>query len=123
MTEPLSPKELAALNALLTAHTIAAAALDAGVDERTVRRYLERPEFRKALREAQVASVMASTSALSEACSDAVAALKSVIADPEAPHAAQVAAARAILMLAHQAVTDADMADRLERLEQAAGEK
>lgn len=121
MSEPLSPKELAALRALMSADTIAGAAVAAGVDERTVRRYLQRPEFKAALREAQLGAVAASTAYLADSCGKAVKALVAVIEDAEAPHAAVVAAARALLTLAHEAIVSADLAERLEKLEQASG--
>ena len=44
----MNPKQIKALQALLTQPTKAAAAKEAGIDESTLRRYLSDPEFQKA---------------------------------------------------------------------------
>ena len=43
----MNPKQIKALQALLTQPTKAAAAKEAGIDESTLRRYLSDPEFQK----------------------------------------------------------------------------
>lgn len=49
----LTPKQLAAVGALLVAPTIEAAAGSAGVDSRTIRRWFHEPRFKRALWEAR----------------------------------------------------------------------
>lgn len=53
MGRKLERRQLAAIAALLTAPTIETAAREAGVSERTLRRWMKLPEFRDSLREAQ----------------------------------------------------------------------
>jgi hypothetical protein len=115
----LTPNELAALASMLVPGTMTEAAARAGIDERTLRRYLAQPTFRTALREAQGAAVMAASSALADASSAAVELLKRMLTDAEAPHTAQVAAARTILQFATQSIVDAEMAAQLEALKAA----
>lgn len=118
MSEPLGPKEHAVLVALMApGASLASAALAADVDDSTVRRYLAKPNFKAALREAQAAAVAHSTTAIVNAQGDAVEALKSVLRDPQAPHNAVVAASRTLLQFARDDVVDADMAARLEAVE------
>lgn len=49
----LTPKQVQGIRSLLTKHSISEAAKDAGVTDRTVYRWLEEPEFKKALTQAE----------------------------------------------------------------------
>ncbi len=73
--DTLPPAQEKALTALLASVTIEAAAKKAGMSARTVRRYLEEPEFRRAYLAARRAGLEQATGALQQAAHGAVAAL------------------------------------------------
>lgn len=94
---PLSPKQSAAIAALLTSSTNEAAAKKAGVSLRTLNRWLVEPNFRRALRLAQDEALERTFNRLAAVGAEAVQVLLEVAADKEAAPAARVSAARAIL--------------------------
>lgn len=126
MTEPidaiegLTVQESAAVAALLSAPTLAEAAQQVGMHERTLRRWLaDKDHFRRALRAEQRAVLATVTARLQQVATKAVGALEAVMDDATAPHSARVTAARAVLELAHERIDLDDVTERLEALEQA----
>lgn len=94
---PLTPKQSTAIGALLTTSSNEQAARKAGVGLRTLNRWLTLPEFRRALRLAQDAALERTFSSLATVGAAAVQVLLEVAGDQNAPAAARVSAARAIL--------------------------
>jgi hypothetical protein len=124
MTEPadtiegLDAQETLAIAALMSSPTIAQAAARVGIHERTLRRWLaEREPFRRALRREQRAVMAACTARLQQSAAKAIDTLEEVMEDGEAPHASKVAAARALLDLAHERIDVADLTERIEAIE------
>lgn len=115
----LTPSEVRAIAELLTARTIDEAARRSGVAERTLRRWLDRADFRAALRAEQRGLMQQVTSRLQVASSRAVDALTVVLDDLTAPASARVSAARTVLELAREGVEVEAIAARLDALEQA----
>ena len=96
----------------------AAAAERAGVSLRAVRRYLADPSTRQALaaiRDERLRSLAGR--ALTEA-GPALAILRAIAEASDSPPAARVSAAKALLDVALRLVESADLAERVERLEE-----
>jgi hypothetical protein len=107
-----------AVEALLTENTLVAAAERVGVSARTLRRWLhEKPEFAAAVREGRRAALAQAGTQLVSATSKATEALLDVLDETEAPAAARVGAARAILEHAARFVEVDDIGERLRELE------
>lgn len=113
----LPPQQARALAELLTARTIEDAAQRAGVSDRTLRRWLERGDFRSALRLEQRAIMQHITNRLQQASMRAVDTLIEVMADSACSAAARVGAARAVLDLARDGIDLEWLAERVEALE------
>ncbi len=116
--ENLSPNQAKALSALLTHLSIAEAASACGLNERTVRRYLEDATFSAEYLRARRLLVSQTTGQLQAATGEAVGALRAVMEDQAAPASARVAAARVVLELSYKGVEVEDLARRVEALEQ-----
>ena len=86
-----------ALDVLVAGGDQTAAALAAGVTDRTLRRWLHEPAFVAALDEAQCAMLDAVTVDLVRASSGAVALLNKVIADPDVKTVLRLRAAQIVL--------------------------
>jgi hypothetical protein len=117
-TETLTPRQQAALAALLERGTVVDAAPKAGVSLRTLFRWLQEPTFQRALREARGQALETALSSLQSASSDAVKALRDVLNDAAAKRFEKIAAAKAILhftLLSHETL---DVENRLAALEQ-----
>src|SRR5690349_7430661 len=97
MSQKLSGKKEKAIFALLSELTYEAAAKKAGVDPRTLYRWLHDPQFYAAWQEARRQNLRRATARLQTAAHFAVNCLLKVMADDTAPPAARVTAARAIL--------------------------
>ena len=93
-----------------------------GITLRTLRRYLEDGALLKELRRIQDERIEALLRASLVAAPDALDTLRTVAADAEAPDRARVAAARAVLGHSLQLYEAADLARRVERLEEIAEE-
>jgi hypothetical protein len=119
MSGKLSGKQEQALIALLTEPTVEAAAAKAGMNARTLFRWLNDPPFVAAYREARRQAVQHATGRLQQAASDAVTTLQGVMTDTTAPAPARVTAAKSVLELAVKAVEIEDLMARIEALEQA----
>lgn len=106
-----------AIAALMTAPRQADAAAAAGISERTLERWMVRPDFRRLYRAARSAAVEQAVSQLQTFSSSAVAVLVEVMQDTAAPPAVRVAAASKVLAGAVEALEMMDFAGRLEALE------
>ena len=113
-----SQREDAALAALLSEPTIAAAATKAGIGESTLLRWMAEPEFKARLRAARRQLVEGAIGRLQQAATQAVSTLQRNLTC--GTPAVEVGAARSILDQAIKAVELVDLAERVEALEQAA---
>jgi len=118
----MTRKMEAAIAALLTAPTIAAAAHAVGVSEITLWRWLQREEFQVRYREAKSQAVAQSIARLQQVSGEAVETLREVMANTESPASSRVAAAKAVLEMAIKAVELEDLTARVEELERLARE-
>ena len=116
----LSPKQERAIIALLNEPTIAKAAQQAEVAERTLRRWLEDDKFSRAFRKARREAFGHGISLMQHYVPHAVNTLAKVMSDATAPHSARVSAASTTLKFSREAIELDDLAARVELLEQAA---
>lgn len=86
-----------ALQALLTHPTKKQAAEAAGIDEKTMRRYLSLPEFQQAYKAAFTELVNDATRQVQQALSPAISALREIVEDPEESASGRISAARSLL--------------------------
>ena len=119
----MTPKQEKALAALLTAHTMREAAQQAGIDERTLRRYLQEPEFLTEYRKVSGEILRNARMTAQQSITPALDTLRSVCADREARAGDRIAAARSLLEWAVKLTEAADFEERLTALEAAAAEK
>ncbi len=115
--ERLRPRQLAGIEALLSEPTVGRAALSAGVGERTLRRWLHDPEFRAAYDRARRQVFGLALGRLQAGASEAVAVLRSTIADSGVRPSDRLAAARSLLGTALRSVAVLDQEERLAALE------
>lgn len=113
----LSRKYEAFIAALLTEATIAEAAKKAGISEATALRWLKLPDVTSAYRTARREVVQHALATIQRATSEAVEALRRNL--NATTGAVQVSAARALLEYAVRAVELDDLAERVERIEEA----
>jgi hypothetical protein len=114
----LHGKQVAAIPALLAQRTIAAAAHQVGVGERTLLRWLQEDStFQTAYREARRAVVQQAITQVQRATGEAVETLRSVMQDADAPASAKVSAAKVILETAVKGVELEDLTARIAALE------
>ena len=115
----LSPKQVKAVEALLTTGEVAAAAQAAGVSRATLHRWLAEPIFLAAVREAEARALDDLSRLLVRLGRTAAATLAKAMNDPSAPWATRVRAADAalgrLLRLRELATLEARVAE-LERL-------
>src|SRR5215831_3124398 len=102
--EKLSRKQELAIAALLTCSAITDAAKQCSIGEVTLHRWLKDATFQAAYREARRAVVQQAIVQIQQATGEAVATLRCVMRDAEAPASARVSAAKAILETAIKAV-------------------
>jgi len=115
--EKFARKREQAVAVLLSEPTIVKAAKRIGVDEATLYRWLREEDFKEQYRQAKQQVVEHAITQLQNACTEAVATLRQVMADREAPASARVAAARTVLEQAIKAVELEDIEKRIEALE------
>lgn len=115
--DELSVKDDKLLQCMLRGDSRVEAAAATGMSERTVRRHLADPEFKKALRAARDETVRRTSDALADGATRAVATLAALMDDSSAPPAVRRAAARDLLQLSVRAREQVDLVDRLEELE------
>ena len=110
-------QEEAALSALLSEPTIVDAALKVGVNESTLRRWLQEPEFKAKHRAARRSVVESAIGRLQTVATKAVDTLERNLSC--GIPAVEVGAAKSVLDQAIKAVELVDLAERVEALEQA----
>jgi len=107
----LSRKQELAISALLTCPTLLAAAQQCGLAAVTLYRWLKDAAFQAGYREARRQVVQQAITQIQYATGEAVATLRAVMQDQEAPASAKVSAAKAILELAVKSVELEDLED------------
>ncbi len=115
--EKLSRKQESAIAALLQCPTLATAAQRAGISEATLWRWLQRPDFEARYRAAREASVTQAITQLQQTTGHAVATLREIIEDTEAPASSRVAVAKTVLDLAFRLRETETLEERLAVLE------
>ena len=114
--EHLSARQQQALRALLEHPTIAAAAENCNLSERTLHRYLQDPDFGAVYREERRHLTDEVIAALQKSGTSAVAALRNALSNENA--AVRVRAARAVLQYLFVGVELADLEERIKVLEE-----
>jgi len=107
----------AAIQALVTTATIAAAAAQCAVSERTILRWLAETEFQQEYKSAKGQLLEAAVNCLRTAGFDAAQRLHKIVIDPDAPVTAAVSASGRLLELLLKATEIEDLSKRLDRLE------
>jgi hypothetical protein len=115
--QKLSRKEETAISALLTQGTLAEAASLAGIGEATLRRWLQRDDFRTAYRRARRETVSQAVAHLQRVSGEAVETLRVIMNDDQKPSSVRVTAARVILEISIKAVELEDLEVRIAALE------
>ena len=113
-----SVRETRAIGAFLTAPTLAQAAKKACISERTLRRYLARPDFRNAYEDARRRALGAALQRLQDASGVAVRVLLEVAADEAGKPADRLRASNLILDHAVRGAELIEVGERLARLEE-----
>jgi len=109
-----------AISALLVRPSVQEAAQVIDVSERTLWRWLEKPQFQEAYRRARRQAVSHAVAQLQRITSEAVQTLSDVMQDRGATSSARVSASRAVLELAIKAVEIEDLEVRISELEEVA---
>ncbi len=117
-----APQERAII-ALLNEQTISRAAAAAEVGQRTLYRWLRKPEFARAYREARREAFGQAIALTQRYAPLAVNTLAQVMMDDQAPTSSKVAAATTILRFGREGIELDDLAARVESLEQAAPQR
>jgi hypothetical protein len=120
-SDKVSRKWETAIAALLTHGSLAQSAAASNIGESTLRRWLKDPAFYVAYSEAKRQLLEGTINRLRSIGSDAVTALHEVAVDKTGPAGARVSAGRSILEILLRAVEVQDLADRLDKLEEAMG--
>jgi transposase-like protein len=118
--EGLTAKQGDALEALLQGQTMARAAAAAGVNERTLRRWVHEPVFRSTLLEARREAFGQAIGLTQRYAPVAVATLVKIMNDNSASASAKVTAAATILKFGREGIELDDLAERIEALERGA---
>jgi transposase-like protein len=108
----------AAIAALLRTTTLQAAAREAGVNERTLRRWWELPAFQAKYRAAKRELISGAMHTLLHATGTATHTLITIMQDAQQPATARVSAARTVLQLVMQALSNDDINARFMAIEQ-----
>ena len=116
---PLSARKRRFIREMLTAHSIEAAALSAGISPRTGYRYLTQSVVKRALSAALDTALSQATARAVAALAEALNTLEAIHANADNPPAARVSAARAILDCAPKLRAAGDLSERIEALEEA----
>ncbi len=111
----LSARQRRAIVTLLESRTIGEAALKAGVGERSVRRWLENPQFREALKAAQREVFEGVMMRLQGLASEAAETLRTLLQAESEP--VRLGAVRTVLEHAAEAGAIAELEERLRRVE------
>ena len=113
----LSPRQERAIAALMTEQSILRAAQVAGVGERTLHKWLDRPHFAAEYRRVRREAFRQAVSLCQRLASSAVATLAKIMADTKAPYSAKVSAAQALLKFGREGIELEDLEARLSALE------
>lgn len=116
--EKATRKQDALICALLLEPTVEQAAKKVGIGTTTAFRWLQDPAFQESYREARRMAVSQAIGQLQQASTEAVATLRKIMNDKEAPAASRVTAARTVLDTSLKAIELEDLAQRIEKLEQ-----
>ena len=114
----LTTNQRRALRALLACSTVADAAKEAGLGQRTIYRYLASASFKAELRARQDETISAATAALSGLAGTAIETLRAVLADPDASHAVRVRCALGVLEQRRRIGELDDLTERVKKLEE-----
>lgn len=118
-----APPRFAAAAAAILAHPrVSDAAASIGVPLRTFVRWRSLPGFKDAMNAERRRMVAEATDHLRSASVEAVAVLRSIMSDTDAPPAVRVQAASCVLANAYRAIEVADVSERLDALEEAAAD-
>lgn len=93
----MTPKKEKALAALLVNPTKEAAAAAAGIDSKTLRRYLADPEFQEAYKKAFSGLITDATRQAQQSLSPALSTLREIVEDNEQGATVRIQAARSLL--------------------------
>lgn len=115
----MTPKQQKALVALLTQPTKEKAATAAGITSKTLRSYLDDPEFRAEYRKAHSELVEDATRKVQQTLDPAVAVLREVMEDGSENGQVRVSAARSVLEYGLKMTEQTDILNRLQDLEAA----
>ena len=118
----LTQKQQRALVALLTNSTKEAAAKAAGIESKTLRRYLSDPEFQAEYRKAFAAMVEDATRQAQQAIAPALSCLREIVEDKEETAQTRIQAARSTLEYALRLTEQLDIVERIQALEDAVKE-
>jgi hypothetical protein len=108
---------------LLSQGTIGQAAIASNISESTLRRWLKEPHFQAAYSQAKRQLLEGTINHLRSIGNDAVNTLHSVATDESTPAGARVAASKSILDAMFRVVETQEIADRLDKLEEAMGKE
>ena len=118
----LTPKQEAAILALMTNQGVDNAARAVGITPRTLYRWLNEPQFDKAYRKARRASFGQGTARLQQAAGAAVTSVLKIMVDPNAAASTRLRAADLVLTHGARAIELEDIEARVSELERAAQE-
>lgn len=118
----LKPRQLQAIEALLSSDTVPSAAKACGVPVRTLYNWLEEPAFIAALRRAENRVIDEAARRLARVTGKAIAALEAVLDDPASHPGVRVRAALGILEQTLKVRSARDLDERLSALEEAIDE-
>lgn len=119
----VSTKQKAAIRALLTGASYAAAAKAAGVHENTVGQWMREPAFLGALQQAEGEAMQVITRSLVSLAEKAAGVLKSILDDTQARNSSKVRAADVVLGRLLEIKRMSEFEDRLRRIEEALNEQ
>mgnify|MGYP001043953521 CR=1 FL=1 len=115
----MTPKKQKALLALLTSPTREKAAAAAGITSKTLRGYLDDPEFQAEYRKVFAQLVEDATRRVQQTLEPAVSVLREIMEDREENGQTRVSAARSVLEYGLKLTEQADILTRLQELEEA----
>lgn len=115
----MTPKKQKALVALLTQPTKEKAASAAGITSKTLRGYLDDPEFQAEYRKAFAGLVRDATRKAQQTLNPAISVLQEIMEDGDENGQVRVSAARSVLEYGMKLTEQTDILDRLQELEAA----
>jgi transposase-like protein len=115
--QKLSRKKEQAIASLLSQPSIGGAAKKVGIGEKTLFRWLQLDEFKRAYKTARRQVIDQTIAQIQSVMSEAVQTLLSVMADSTTPASAKVSAARALLDIGFKVVEIEELENRIEKIE------